>query len=200
MQNALLPLIESPFELRKLSPNELPQLADELRSEIIQVVAAQEGHLGASLGVVELTLALHYVFNTPDDLLVWDVGHQAYGHKMLTGRLKAFDRLRQWDGLSGFPKREESPYDPFGTGHSSTALSAVFSEAPAYPNEAEMDNQMNTNSTQWVILGHAVGNTSKAKQSTVGQDATKRAPGGGVNPRAGGEGCPKPLPDPPRNS
>lgn len=131
MQNALLPLIESPFELRKLSPNELPQLADELRSEIIQVVAAQEGHLGASLGVVELTLALHYVFNTPDDLLVWDVGHQAYGHKMLTGRLKAFDRLRQWDGLSGFPKREESPYDPFGTGHSSTALSAVLGMAIA---------------------------------------------------------------------
>ncbi len=131
MQNALLPLIKSPAELRHCSQDELMQLAEELRTEIIQVVSAQEGHLGASLGVVELTIALHYVFNTPDDLLVWDVGHQAYGHKMLTGRLNAFNRLRQWDGLSGFPKREESIYDPFGTGHSSTALSAVLGMAIA---------------------------------------------------------------------
>lgn len=136
MQNALLPLIESPQELRKLSSTELLQLAQELRREIIKVVSAQEGHLGASLGVVELTIALHYVFNTPTDLLVWDVGHQAYGHKMLTGRLKEFDRLRQWKGLSGFPKREESPYDPFGTGHSSTALSAVLGMAIAHQTTA----------------------------------------------------------------
>lgn len=131
MQNALLSLIESPYDLRKCSLADLSQLAEELRAEIIQVVAAQEGHLGASLGVVELTIALHYVFNTPDDVLVWDVGHQAYGHKMLTGRRKDFIHLRQWEGISGFPKREESVYDPFGTGHSSTAISAVLGMALA---------------------------------------------------------------------
>ena len=131
MQNALLSTIDSPHDLRKLSLADLPQLARELREEIIQVVSAQEGHLGASLGVVELTLALHYVFNTPDDVLVWDVGHQAYGHKMLTGRREDFLHLRQWEGLSGFPKREESVYDPFGTGHSSTAISAVLGMALA---------------------------------------------------------------------
>lgn len=131
MQNALLSTIDSPHDLRKRSLADLPQLASELREEIIQVVSAQEGHLGASLGVVELTLALHYVFNTPDDVLVWDVGHQAYGHKMLTGRRKDFIHLRQWEGLSGFPKREESVYDPFGTGHSSTAISAVLGMALA---------------------------------------------------------------------
>ena len=131
MKNTLLSLIESPHDLRKLPPADLPQLAEELRTEIIQVVSAQEGHLGASLGVVELTIALHYVFNTPEDVLVWDVGHQAYGHKMLTGRRKDFTHLRQWGGISGFPKREESTYDPFGTGHSSTAISAVLGMALA---------------------------------------------------------------------
>ena len=131
MKNTLLSLIESPHDLRKLPPADLPQLAQELRTEIIQVVSAQEGHLGASLGVVELTIALHYVFNTPEDVLVWDVGHQAYGHKMLTGRRKDFTHLRQWGGISGFPKREESTYDPFGTGHSSTAISAVLGMALA---------------------------------------------------------------------
>ena len=129
MQNDLLSLIESPCDLRKIPLADLLQLAEELRTEIIQVVAAQEGHLGASLGVVELTIALHYVFNTPEDVLVWDVGHQAYGHKMLTGRRKDFVHLRQWGGISGFPKREESAYDPFGTGHSSTAISAVLGMA-----------------------------------------------------------------------
>ena len=131
MKSTLLSLIESPHDLRKLPPADLPQLAEELRTEIIQVVSAQEGHLGASLGVVELTIALHYVFNTPEDVLVWDVGHQAYGHKMLTGRRKDFTHLRQWGGISGFPKREESIYDPFGTGHSSTAISAVLGMALA---------------------------------------------------------------------
>ncbi len=135
MQNALLPRIHSPEVLRKFPLEKLPQLATELRAEIIQVVSAQEGHLGASLGVVELTIALHYVFNTPEDLLVWDVGHQAYGHKMLTGRQKDFSKLRQWDGLSGFPKREESLYDAFGTGHSSTALSAILGMALANENK-----------------------------------------------------------------
>ena len=107
MKNTLLSLIESPLDLRKLPPADLPQLAEELRTEIIQVVSAQEGHLGASLGVVELTIALHYVFNTPEDVLVWDVGHQAYGHKMLTGRRKDFTHLRQWGGISGFQKEKK---------------------------------------------------------------------------------------------
>ena len=137
MQNDLLSLIESPCDLRKIPLADLPQLAEELRTEIIQVVAAQEGHLGASLGVVELTIALHYVFNTPEDVLVWDVGHQAYGHKMLTGRRKDFVHLRQWGGISGFPKREESAYDPFGTGHSSTAISAVLGMALANQTTAQ---------------------------------------------------------------
>lgn len=137
MQKAILPLINSPAQLRTLGLEALTQLADELRAEIIQVVSAQEGHLGASLGVVELTIALHYVFNTPQDILVWDVGHQAYGHKMLTGRRKEFTHLRQWEGLSGFPKRGESAYDPFGTGHSSTAISAVLGMALANQTAAE---------------------------------------------------------------
>jgi len=137
MQKAILPLINFPAQLRTLGLEALNQLADELRAEIIQVVSAQEGHLGASLGVVELTIALHYVFNTPQDILVWDVGHQAYGHKMLTGRRKEFTHLRQWEGLSGFPKRGESAYDPFGTGHSSTAISAVLGMALANQTAAE---------------------------------------------------------------
>ena len=114
----------------------MPQLAKSFVQRF-QVVAAQEGHLGASLGVVELTIALHYVFNTPEDVLVWDVGHQAYGHKMLTGRRKNFNHLRQWGGISGFPKREESDYDPFGTGHSSTAISAVLGMALANQTTAQ---------------------------------------------------------------
>lgn len=132
MQEPLLNRISHPRDLRSFSTQELQQLAGELRSEIIQVVSSHEGHLGASLGVVELTVALHYVFNTPDDLLVWDVGHQAYGHKMLTGRREEFSQLRKWEGLSGFPKREESVFDPFGTGHSSTSLSAILGMALAH--------------------------------------------------------------------
>ncbi|MGK0494726.1 MAG: 1-deoxy-D-xylulose-5-phosphate synthase, partial [Maribacter sp.] len=109
----------------------LPQLASELREFIIDVVSSKEGHLGASLGVVELTIALHYVLNTPEDRLIWDVGHQAYGHKILTGRKDIFETNRQLDGLSGFPKREESKYDTFGTGHSSTSISAILGMAIA---------------------------------------------------------------------
>lgn len=130
MEN-LLQHINSPEDLRKLSTGQLPGLAKELRSFIIDVVSAHEGHLGASLGVVELTIALHYVFNTPDDLLVWDVGHQAYGHKILTGRRDAFYTNRKLGGLSGFPKRSESIYDTFGTGHSSTSISAALGMALA---------------------------------------------------------------------
>nr|WP_321234548.1 1-deoxy-D-xylulose-5-phosphate synthase [uncultured Psychroserpens sp.] len=131
MQKRLLDHINLPSDLRQLNSNELPQLAKELREFIITIVATKEGHLGASLGVVELTLALHYVFNTPEDLLVWDVGHQAYGHKILTGRKNNFHTNRQLDGISGFPKRVESEYDTFGVGHSSTSISAALGMAIA---------------------------------------------------------------------
>ena len=131
MQKSLLQYINTPIELRLLKKKELPQLARELREFIINIVATKEGHLGASLGVVELTIALHYVFNTPTDQLVWDVGHQAYGHKILTGRRKNFHTNRQLGGLSGFPKRKESNYDTFGVGHSSTSISAALGMAIA---------------------------------------------------------------------
>jgi len=131
MESNLLNHIQTPAHLRMLTPQQLPQLAAELRAFIIDVVSVKEGHLGASLGVTELTIALHYVFDTPNDLLVWDVGHQAYGHKILTGRRQAFDTNRQWGGISGFPKRAESMYDTFGVGHSSTSISAALGMAIA---------------------------------------------------------------------
>ncbi|MBX2828630.1 MAG: 1-deoxy-D-xylulose-5-phosphate synthase [Flavobacteriaceae bacterium] len=131
MKEQLLSRINFPEDLRTLNPSDLPQLAKELREFIINIVAVKEGHLGASLGVVELTIALHYIFNTPEDLLVWDVGHQAYGHKILTGRKDIFHTNRQLGGISGFPKRAESPYDTFGVGHSSTAISASLGMAIA---------------------------------------------------------------------
>jgi 1-deoxy-D-xylulose-5-phosphate synthase len=131
MAENLLAHINSPEELRKLNSQQLPQLAKELREFIIDVVSVKGGHLGASLGVVELTIALHYVFDTPNDLLVWDVGHQAYGHKILTCRKDKFDTNRQLGGISGFPKRSESEYDTFGTGHSSTSISAALGMAIA---------------------------------------------------------------------
>jgi 1-deoxy-D-xylulose-5-phosphate synthase len=131
VSKALLKHINLPKDLRQLQAEELPQLAIELREFIINIVAAKEGHLGASLGVVELTIALHYVFNTPDDLLIWDVGHQAYGHKILTGRKAVFETNRQLNGISGFPNRSESEYDAFGVGHSSTSISAALGMAIA---------------------------------------------------------------------
>lgn len=131
METKLLQHINSPIELRELSKDQLPQLAQELRDFIIDIVATKEGHLGASLGVVELTIALHYVFDTPNDLLIWDVGHQAYGHKIVTGRKEIFHTNRQLHGISGFPKRSESVYDAFGTGHSSTSISAALGMAIA---------------------------------------------------------------------
>ena len=127
----LLNRIHSPKELRLLKQEDLPQLAKELREFIINIVATKEGHLGASLGVVELTIALHYIFNTPEDQLIWDVGHQAYGHKILTGRKAVFHTNRQIGGLSGFPNREESDYDAFGVGHASTSISAALGMAIA---------------------------------------------------------------------
>jgi len=131
MSDNLLQYINNPTDLRKLEPSQLPQLAKELRDSIIDVVSVKEGHLGASLGVVELTIALHYVFNTPEDLLVWDVGHQAYGHKILTERKDIFHTNRQLGGVSGFPKRSESKFDTFGVGHSSTSISAALGMAIA---------------------------------------------------------------------
>lgn len=131
MSKNLLEHINTPADLKNLSFEELKGLAVELREFIIDIVASKEGHLGASLGVVELTIALHYVFDTPIDNLVWDVGHQAYGHKLLTGRQQVFHTNRQKGGISGFPLREESIYDAFGVGHSSTAISAILGMAIA---------------------------------------------------------------------
>ena len=131
MHNPLLDAIDSPESLKQLKQDELSILAKELRAFIIEAVAAKAGHLGASLGVVELTIALHYVFNTPKDEVIWDVGHQAYGHKILTGRKKQFHTNRQKNGISGFPKRNESKFDSFGVGHSSTSISAALGMAIA---------------------------------------------------------------------
>ncbi|HEY3372348.1 MAG TPA: 1-deoxy-D-xylulose-5-phosphate synthase [Prolixibacteraceae bacterium] len=128
---SLLDQIDDPSELRKLKIDQLPQVCDELRSYIIDAVSTNPGHLGASLGVVELSVALHYVFKTPYDLLVWDVGHQAYGHKILTGRKARFHSNRKYKGISGFPKPSESIYDSFGVGHSSTSISAALGMAVA---------------------------------------------------------------------
>lgn len=121
--------INSPLDLKKLKPEELVEVSHELRQFIIDVVSSNPGHFGASLGVVELTVALHYIFNTPDDRIIWDVGHQAYGHKILTGRRDVFHTNRKYNGISGFPKRSESDYDSFGTGHSGTSISAALGMA-----------------------------------------------------------------------
>ena len=127
----LLDQIQYPTDLRKLKKEKLKQLAKELREELINVVSTTGGHLGAGLGVVELTVALHYVFNTPKDKLVWDVGHQAYPHKIITGRRNNIRTLRKGGGLSGFTKRSESEYDPFGAAHSSTSISSTLGMAVA---------------------------------------------------------------------
>ncbi|MGV6845979.1 MAG: 1-deoxy-D-xylulose-5-phosphate synthase [Lutibacter sp.] len=131
MNFTILNTINGPEDLKKLKSYQLQLLADELRQFIINIVSTKPGHLGASLGVVELTIALHYVFNILQDSLIWDVGHQAYGHKILTGRRENFNTLRQFKGISGFPKRSESPLDHFGTGHSSTSISAALGMAVA---------------------------------------------------------------------
>jgi 1-deoxy-D-xylulose-5-phosphate synthase len=141
MKSNLLPNIYNPADLRLLSEAQLPQVAQELRQFIIDIVSVKEGHLGASLGVIELTIALHYVFNTPEDQLVWDVGHQAYGHKILTERREVFHTNRQIDGISGFPKRSESIYDTFGVGHSSTSISAALGMAIASQLKGDFDKQ-----------------------------------------------------------
>jgi 1-deoxy-D-xylulose-5-phosphate synthase len=137
----LLKDIKYPADLRQLDRSQLPQVADELRQYIIDMVSMYGGHFGASLGVVELTVALHYVFNTPDDQLVWDVGHQAYGHKLLTGRRDVFHTNRVYKGISGFPKRKESEYDTFGVGHSSTSISAALGMAVGSLHNDEKNRQ-----------------------------------------------------------
>jgi len=138
----LLGTLNSPADLKKLDRESLQQVVDELRQYIIDVVSMYGGHFGASLGVVELTVALHYVLNTPEDLLVWDVGHQAYGHKILTGRRDKFHSNRKYKGLSGFPNRGESPYDTFGVGHSSTSISAALGMAMAAQYKGEKDRRV----------------------------------------------------------
>lgn len=141
MENSFLNQIRSPKELRLLDQKDLPHLAQELRKFIIDIVATKQGHLGASLGVVELTIAIHYVFNTPEDQLIWDVGHQAYGHKILTDRKELFYTNRQINGISGFPKRAESIYDAFGVGHASTSISAALGMAIASQLKGDFEKQ-----------------------------------------------------------
>lgn len=140
-EGPLLSKINTPEDLRKLQKEELIQVCDDVRQFIINSVSAHGGHFGASLGVVELTVALHYVFNTPNDQIIWDVGHQAYGHKLLTGRKNRFDSNRVYKGMSGFPKRSESVYDAFGVGHSSTSISAALGMAVASDYKNEKDRQ-----------------------------------------------------------
>src|SRR5689334_20883705 len=130
-ETPLLDTVEYPADLRKLGKEQLPQLAEELRQETISAVSVTGGHLGAGLGVVELTVAVHYVFDTPNDKLIWDVGHQAYPHKIVTGRRDRIRTLRQGGGLSGFTRRAESEYDPFGAAHSSTSISSALGFAIA---------------------------------------------------------------------
>src|SRR5438045_4481407 len=143
----LLDTVEYPADLRKLSKDQLVQLADELRQEVISAVSVTGGHLGAGLGVVELTVALHYVFETPADKLIWDVGHQAYPHKIVTGRRDRIRTLRQGSGLSGFTRRVESEYDPFGAAHSSTSISAALGMAVARDLEGRSNNVI-------AVIGH----------------------------------------------
>ncbi|MFO8154700.1 MAG: 1-deoxy-D-xylulose-5-phosphate synthase N-terminal domain-containing protein, partial [Thiohalospira sp.] len=134
MSHGAYPLLESihePADLRELPEGRLVELADELRRFLVESVASTGGHLSAGLGTVELTIALHRIFRTPEDRLVWDVGHQSYPHKILTGRREAMNTMRQHGGLSGFPRRAESPYDTFGVGHSSTSISAALGMALA---------------------------------------------------------------------
>ena len=123
--------IDAPADLRQFDEAELPAIADELRAYLIESVGKSGGHFGAGLGVIELTVALHYLFDTPDDRLVWDVGHQTYPHKILTGRRDRIHTVKQKDGVAPFPKREESEYDTFGVGHSSTSISAALGMAIA---------------------------------------------------------------------
>ena len=137
MSYPLLEYIHSPTDLRALEREQLPQVADELRAFVLESVSKTGGHLSSNLGTLELTVALHYVFDTPEDRLVWDVGHQTYPHKALTGRRAGMERLRMKDGFSGFPRGSESAYDTFGVGHSSTSIPAALGMAVAAHNKGE---------------------------------------------------------------
>ena len=143
----LLTKIDTPEDLRKLSVDELPLLCDELRADIVQEVAVNPGHLASSLGVAEITVALHYVFNTPEDRIVWDVGHQAYGHKILTGRREQFCTNRKLGGIKPFPSPTESEYDTFACGHASNSVSAALGMAVA----AKLEN--NTKRRVVAVIG-----------------------------------------------
>ena len=127
----ILERINSPEDLRKLARDDIKKVSDELRAFLLESVSKSGGHLSSNLGTVELTLAIHYVFNTPFDKLVWDVGHQSYAHKIITGRRNKLSSIRKFGGISGFPKRSESKYDDFGTAHSSTSISAILGMALA---------------------------------------------------------------------
>src|SRR5258708_31015754 len=133
----LLETIHAPADWRRLAPDQLPALAQELRDFVVQSVSRTGGHLSSNLGTIELTVALHYVLDTPWDRLVWDVGHQTYAHKVLTGRREGMAKLRQWGGIAGFPRRVESEYDTFGTAHSSTSISAALGMAIAARRKGE---------------------------------------------------------------
>lgn len=135
----VLDKINSPNDLKVLSISELETLAEEMRTYLLTVLSKHPGHFAPNFGTVELAIAVHTVFNTPHDKLIWDIGHQAYPHKLLTGRLDSFETLRQTDGISGFLSREESKFDVFGAGHSSTSISAALGIAAAIPNAAEIE-------------------------------------------------------------
>src|SRR3954465_5284948 len=164
----LLDTIASPADTRGLSITQLRQLADELRAETISAVSVTGGHLGAGLGVVELTVAIHYVFNTPADILIWDVGHQAYPHKILTGRRDRIKTLRQGGGLSGFTKRAESEYDPFGAAHAATSISAALGFCAARDAKGE------DNSVIAVIGDGSLGAGMAYEAMNAATDTTKR--------------------------
>ena len=135
LQSKLLEQIESPADLKKLPVESLPRLAQEIREKIIDTVSKTGGHLSPNLGVVELTIALHYIFDSPQDKIIWDVGHQCYTHKLLTGRRDQFHTLRQFNGLSGFPSRSEGPHDFFNVGHSGTSISTALGLTEAQKHE-----------------------------------------------------------------
>src|SRR5260221_10427088 len=161
----LLETIDDPAQLRGLDRKQLAQLATELRAFIVDSVAATGGHLSSNLGTVELTIALHYVFRTPVDKLIWDVGHQTYGHKILTGRRAGMKRLRQKGGIAGFPRREESPYDTFGTAHSSTSISAAIGMAVAAARGGEEQRGVAGVGGGPVIAGKGVGGAHKTQKA-----------------------------------
>src|SRR3982750_4006135 len=161
----LLETVDDPADIRTLDRRQLAQLATELRSFIVDSVAATGGHLSSNLGTVELTIALHYVFSTPQDRLIWDVGHQTYGHKILTGRREGMKRLRQKGGIAGFPRREESLYDTFGTAHSSTSISAALGMAVAAALKGEARHVVAVIGDGAMTAGEAFEALNNAKQT-----------------------------------